>query len=286
MKHIFLAFFMLMANFCIGQTPVMQKTTTVSDTTVSDSTFDENAGNDPEDKKLKDAKPNILGALLSYNFSGNKKGLSNLTPVVNYGWTRTMATSKDERFHYDLSINPYVGGQIDIRDSTSYIPGLMLPGTAGITINNFLRFKMGKGELAWSPVNFGLKLVSNFADSTLTVVQHNLRSGLAFSYDDLFIMGIQYTYAWHNATSESEKTFKTVFNKRATDLQYLMISLQTKISSKEANTPLYFFAEWRGLLNQGPYKTYDNLKILTFGFRAEMNLNFGAPAKAPRRKGI
>ncbi|MFT3932821.1 MAG: hypothetical protein QM726_04320 [Chitinophagaceae bacterium] len=249
---------------------------------------------------------NVIGALLSYNFSGNKKGFSNLTPVIDYGWSKTLVTkSKTTKtkikvvenkqlvekpietttqvFKWDLSINPYAAGQIDVKDSASYLPGLMLPGVGGIKINMFLRFKAGEGQIVWSPINFGYKLISNFADSNTIISQHNLRTGIGYSYSDLFMVGIQYTYGWHNSTSESEKAFKKVFGTDVTDLRYLLISLQTKLSNKYSKTPTYFFAEWRGVLGQSKYKAFDNLKILTVGIRADMNIESIAPARTARR---
>ena len=85
-------------------------------------------------------KKNVLGALLSYNFSGNKKGLSNFTPVIDYGWSKTLIGGSDVK--WTLSINPYAAGQINIDDSASYLPGLMLPGVAGLRINNFIRIHL------------------------------------------------------------------------------------------------------------------------------------------------
>ena len=80
-----------------------------------------------------------FSALLSYNFSGNAKGLEKLTPIVDYGWTTRLI--EKTKFAWDLSINPYVAGQIDITEKDSYMPGLMLPGSAGIKINNYLKVK-------------------------------------------------------------------------------------------------------------------------------------------------
>jgi hypothetical protein len=271
-----------------------QDTTVVKrDTIPGDPGFGNTTGTGEEEATSENKdKKNVIGALLSYNFSGNKKGFSNLTPVIDYGWSKTLYTKKvktgkdqteKETFKWDLSINPYAAGQIDVKDSSSFLPALMLPGVAGIRINSFLRFSAGGGEIVWAPINFGYKLISNFADSNTIIAQHNLRTAIGYTYKDLFTIGLQYTHAWHNSTSESEKMFKKVFSSDVTDLGYLLISLQTKLSNEYSQTPTYFFAEWRGVVNKEKYKAFDNLKILTLGIRANMNIELIAPAKRARR---
>lgn len=218
-----------------------------------------------------------LSALFSYNFSGNKRALSNLTPVVNYGWIKDW--TKENGFTYSLGINPYVGGQINTRDSSSYVPALMLPGIAGLKIDGYITFQKNKDGFKFilSPVNFGYKLVSNFADTSAIIAQHNVRSSLAIAYGPLFMLSAQYTYGWHNSISESEKTFGTLMGKAATDIQYLNITLQTKIADFVAKSPTYLFIEWRGLLNGKSYQTFENQKIISIGFRSDFGFQNSNP---------
>jgi len=188
-----------------------------------------------------------------------------------------------------LSINPYVAGQINVKDSSSFIPALMLPGNAGITINSRFEFPIGIGTIAFAPINFAVKFISNFADSNVVLVQHNLRSAIQYKYSDYFIISVQYTYGWHNSTSQSTNYFKKFFNKNATDIQYLLISLQTKLNSPTAseNTkPTYLFVEWRSLLNIKSWNDLPNQRIFSIGLRKEFSFDYGTPGKGAHKPNL
>lgn len=299
MRYFLCALFFLIlvtSSFCQADTTSKPQKDTIPQET-GDPNFGNDNGQDGGNGTLattgqsdQTEKFNVIEALLSYNFSSNNKGLKNLTPVINYGWmrdffkkTEIVNGEKIDIFKWRFSINPYAAGQIDVKDSGSYIPALMLPGIAGLRINSFLYFKVGKGNLILAPLNFGFKLFSNFSDSSMTIAQHNIRSFLGFTYNDLFQMGVQYTYGWHNSTSESEKIYRQLFSLHATDIQYLTISLETRLSQQSSNKPMYFFAEWRGLLNKSRFSPFDNTKIITFGVRSSMDIENLAPAKRASR---
>lgn len=230
-----------------------------------------------EDDDDDDEAGGLFAALLGYNFSGGNTGLGNFTPAIYYGYSATPITKK--KFNWDISVNPYVAGQISIKDSSAYVPGLMLPGTAGIKIDNFLRFKTGDvTQLALMPACFSYKLITSFGDSVNILAQHNFRSGLAFQYDDLFMIGIQYTMAWHNSTSQSEVAFEKIFDTTVTDVQYLTVSLQTKLPSIKNS---YLFAEWRNMMHNERLRDLPNGKIITLGVRVEMRFEHAGPAAGP-----
>ncbi|MNU14580.1 hypothetical protein D3C71_26930 [compost metagenome] len=219
-----------------------------------------------------------LNALLSFNFSGNNKGLSNLTPIVNYGWIEKWRLK--DRSKIALEIQPYAGGQINMRDSSSYIPGLMLPGVAGIKVDLSYRYDNPDGfSFMVAPVNFGYKLISNFADTTVTVAQHNIRTIGAIQFKDKFTFSIQYTYGWHNSISESSSAFRSIFSKESTDIQYLNLNLQTMLTNITSKMPTYLFIEWRGLLNSDKYNSFQNTRIISLGLRSEMGFKFSSSAK-------
>ncbi|MGJ1225349.1 hypothetical protein ACR78H_07420 [Sphingobacterium siyangense] len=213
-----------------------------------------------------------LSALLSYNFSGSKRNGANFTPVINYGWVKEWdVRSGNSKKKWAMEIQPYVGGQINARDSSSYLPGLMLPGIAGLKIDLSYRYRGEQGfSFLVSPLNFGYKLVSNFADSSLTIAQHNVRSSIAIGYADFFMLSAQYTYGWHNSISESAKNFTNVFGKKASDIQYLNIILQTKLANLGNTVPTYLFIEWRGILNGKDYAQFSNNRIISFGIRSDI----------------
>lgn len=262
--------------------------------------------NDPDDpanglkappKGQEAAKENKLSALVAYNFSGGNSKLTNLTPVINYGWAKEWSIKTKKRDNgkvvagefknqntFTLAINPYVGGQIDTRDSSSYLPGLMLPGVAGIKTDMYWTFKKSDDGFKFiiSPANFAFKLVSNFADSSLTIAQHNFRSSIGFGHGDLFLVTAQYTYGWHNGISESEEGYKKAFGKAATDIQYLNISLQTKLSELFGEAPTFLFAEWRGLLNRKTYADFKNSRIISIGIRTDINFRNATPGSSGR----
>lgn len=223
-----------------------------------------------------------LSTLISYNFSGGNKNLSKLTPVVYYGWNKTKNFA-NKSGNFTFGIQPYVGGQIDTRDSSTYLPALMLPGLAGVKTDAYWTFhKKNKDNdvyLIVSPLNFGYKLVSNFADTSITLAQHNLRSSIAFGYSTLFLLSVQYTYGWHNSISQSEKDFTSVFGRKATDIQYLNITLQTQVGKLDENVPTYLFLEWRGLLNNKSYESFGNNKIISVGIRSDIGFKNSTPAK-------
>ncbi|WP_286844146.1 MULTISPECIES: hypothetical protein [Sphingobacterium] len=231
-------------------------------------------GADEEDQSSFQA----LNALLSFNFSGNNKGLSNLTPIVNYGWIEKWKLR--EKSKIALEIQPYAGGQINMRDSSSYIPGLMLPGVAGIKVDLSYRYENQDGfSFMLAPINFGYKLISNFADTTVTVAQHNLRTIGAIQFKDKFTLSVQYTYGWHNSISESSSAFRSIFGKDATDIQYLNLNLQTKLTNTTSKMPTYLYIEWRGLLNSDKYNSFQNTRIISIGLRTEMGFKFSGSAK-------
>ena len=177
-------------------------------------------------------------------------------------------------------MNPYTAGQIAIEDSTTFLPALMLPGVAGLRINSFLRFHTKKAEVVIAAPNFGFKVLSNFNDTITTIAQHNFRAAVGFRMEQLFMIGVQYTWAWHNLTSESEEAYQKLFKRSATDLSYITITLQTKLTAQDqAKVPTYIFIEWRAVTNTARYDTYDNNKILTVGIRSDLSWERLVPAK-------
>ncbi|PZR35003.1 MAG: hypothetical protein DI538_15840 [Azospira oryzae] len=252
--------------------------------TETDKTKDKDTKNNGGDGKEVDDDDDAeigdkLSALLQYNFSGGNKGLGNLTPVIDYGFSTNLIGGEEENnFHWDLSINPYAAGQINIKDSTAFIPALMLPGAGGVRINHIFRWKVGKRlELGVSPANSAYKLMTSFSDSVTVIAQHNIRTGFAVKLEDLFILGLQHTWGWHNSTSQSEEAFEKTFKRHATDISYFTLTLQTKLP-KQKNS--YFYAEWRALTNASKYENYTNTKIISFGVRIGLSFENANPGAA------
>lgn len=223
-----------------------------------------------------------LSALVSYNFlGGNNSSISNLTPEVFYGWNKKLPIKKSEKASFQLKVGPYVSSQISVKDSSAYLPALMMQGNGGILLNTYLVFG-GKSKFIISPLCFGLKFLSGFTDTTKTLIQHNLRFAAGYQYDDVVALTAQYTIGWHGLTSQAEENYKEVFETTGLmPAKYLNITLQTKISSQKdaPENAWYLFATWRSFLNNKDYNNLPNQKILSLGVRKSLDFTAGTPAK-------
>lgn len=245
---------------------------------VAEFVFDKPGGSAGSEKTGDEDDPTAyITALASANFVGNNKFLANLTPVVHFGATVNLRSSEynsDKYFRWDLDINPYLGAQIDTKDSVSFIPALMLPGRAGLQFNSYLIWGGKKAEFTWLLPGLGLKIIPGLRDSTINIWQHNLRTGIAVRYGESFMLAGQVTYGFHNTTSESSRFFKDVFSKRASDIVYLTLSGQFELAPKEDEETRsnFLFLEWRGLLSKKRFPGFDNVSMITFGFRKNLAL--------------
>jgi hypothetical protein len=233
-------------------------------------------GSNDEDGNEEDSTfQSYIGALASANFVGNNKFLSNLTPVINLGGVLPLV-NYGNWFSWELDVNPYVGGDIDTKDSVSFIPALMLYGKGGLILNNYLHFDMGKVRLTVMPFAFGLKFIPNLKDSNNIVIQHNIRWGLALKYSTDFVLSAQLTHGWHNLTSESAKNFKTIFGNTATNIDYITVIGQFRLKGKSEQINNYIFMEWRSLLSKKRYPAFTNNAVLTLGIRKTLELSGGS----------
>jgi hypothetical protein len=235
---------------------------------------DKKTGNKDNDMPV-DQIQGYIGALTSANFIGNNKFLANLTPIVNLGGiVPLISNGKSSHFSWDLDVNPYIGGGIDSKDSISFIPALMLPGKAGLILNNYLNFDIGKTRITLMPFGFGLKFISNLKDSSKTVIQNNMRFGMSLKYADAFVLSGQYTYGTHLLTSQSRDSFKDIFGDRATDISYVTVTGQFAAKGK-TDAINYIFLEWRALLSKQRYSAFTNNAIITLGVRKTLELGSG-----------
>lgn len=236
---------------------------------------DQNDGQKPPPTPDSNTFETYMGALANANFIGNNKFLSNLTPVINLGGVVNLYTSTNERFSWSLDVNPYIGGEIDTKDSTSFIPALMLYGRGGFVFNNYLNLDYEKVHLSFMPIGFGLKFIPNLKDSGRTIIQHNLRAGIALRYADVFSVSAHLTHGWHNLTSQSKENYKKIFTNTATDITYLTVTLQMALRGTKDEVTNYIYFEWRGLLSKKPYEAFNNNTILTLGLRKTLELGGG-----------
>lgn len=260
-------------------------------------TTDKKQTNNPGTDTAKGSSSKLI-PLLDFNFVGSNNKWSNLTPIVYYGWTIAGTTSykKEGKTHRlfgsSLQIGPYVGTTIAIKDSSSYLPALMLPGNAGVQVNYFMTFgNEKKFSVVVSPLNLGLKVVSGFSDSSISLVQHNIRHAVGIRYGDYFTLSAQYTTGWHDLTSQSEVYYKKIFPNVTQKMQYWNVSLTTRLSDDlfggKSQAPLYLSLNWRSLVNPSKYGNLPNTRFLTVGLITNLDLKSGSnPGLVPKSPGL
>jgi hypothetical protein len=222
-------------------------------------------GNGGEEGEVVD----YVGVMGSANFVGNNKFLSNVTPMVTLGKIAPILSKGI--FTYTIDVNPYLGSQIDTKDSFTFIPALMLPGRGGIIFNNYFTFTGKDMHITFMPLGIGVKVIPDLKDSATVVWQHNLRMGLAFGFNEIFLVGAQYTFGFHNTTSESKRFFRENINNVTSAIRYLTISGQFYIKNSN-DKKNYIFLEWRGLANKHKYPGYDNTALFTLGYHSNLSL--------------
>ncbi len=243
-----------------------------------------------------------LAPLLDFNFTGKKNTWSNLTPAVFYGWSFSKGLTRTKKGKEDkpdkkvklwgntFQVGPYIGSSIKIQDSTSYLPALMLPGNGGLQVNYFMTlFKEEKFSIVICPINFGLKVVSGFADSMPSVVQHSIRHSIAFRFADYFSASVQYTTGWHNSTTFSQENFEKIFKNRNSKVAYWNIGLTTRLSENlfgsetDKKAPMYLTINWRSLAKPSDKFNLPNSRIITLGITTTLDLKSGTnPGESPK----
>jgi hypothetical protein len=222
-----------------------------------------------------------LEGLMSYNFVNNNASITNLTPVVYYSWTKSYNFKGN--FGGTFEVGPYTSSQIDVSKSQTYVPGLMTSGNFGLIINHYFTLKFGDNKFYISPINVGLKILPGFSDSSKTLIQTNIRPSLTYQYSSLFAVTCQFTDAWHNISSDSQKNFEYIFGNQNTNVSYLTVTLQTRVSSSTSVTtktlPTYFVIQWRDFLtNNSAFNSLSNRRFLTFGFKVGLDIKTGTSA--------
>lgn len=242
---------------------------------------------------------NKLSTLLNFNFAGEQNGWTNLIPVVFYGWTKTGKNNfrvKNRSNKKPIGIwknafqmGPYIGTTTALKDSTSFLPSLMLPGNGGLQVNYFMTFFNDSGfNIKFSPVNFGLKVISGYADTTLSVVQHNLRTSVAIEFADYFNASVQFTRGWHNLTTKSGDNFSTIFSSPDTKITYWNVNLTTRLSDDlfgkdQASSPIFLSISWHSLARTSHYGGLPNSKFITIGLLTDLNITSGShPGHVPK----
>jgi hypothetical protein len=250
--------------------------------------------------KKGEGSSSLLAPLLNFNFVGKQNGWSNLTPVVFYGWSitgnvkgkkaksGTGTTEKVRLFGNTFQVGPYIGSTIAIKDSTSYLPAIMLPGNAGLELNYFMTFfNEEKLSLVVCPLNFGLKVVSGFKDSNLSVVQHNIRHSIGINWANSFSLSVQYTKGWHNSTSNSEESYGKIFPEASATARYWNVSINTRLANdlfgNNNKSPLVLTLNWRSMVAPSDFKGLPNSRFITVGLISTVDLKSGTnPGQLPR----
>jgi len=229
---------------------------------------------------------NTLAPLLNFNFAGNKNTWSNVTPAVSYGWSNhfgfTDSFLKKIPVAYEVLLGPYIGSTIAIKDSTSYLPALMLPGNAGIEFNNYFIF--GDSVRFTLAPCIGLKVISGFADTSISLVMHYVRLEASLEYKDKFKLTSQWTWGWTNSTDQSDNNFKKIFPAQPGAIQYLSLNLQTLLTNIGSSSPLYLNLTWNNFQTSS-YNYLPNHRIFTIGLTSHLDLITKAAAAAASAAG-
>ncbi|WP_343668423.1 fibronectin type III domain-containing protein [Chitinophaga sp.] len=230
---------------------------------------------------------------LSINFAGPNTNWGNINPVVNFGinkevlgetgylarWKKSDKTKKIS-MRWLFQFGPYMGSQFPIKDSTGYLPALFLPGS-GIQINNFFTFPAnneGKFSVTFSPLNLGVKVMSGFTDSTVSIIQHSIRSSILLDFWNIAQLTVQYTQGWHNLSTSSEEHFKEIFKTNYTNFSYITATIGAKItnlSDGQNNTPLYFVFRFQSVAGNRFKGELPNRRIVGFGLLANLDFRKG-----------
>jgi hypothetical protein len=242
---------------------------------------------DPEPPKGE--KTSKLQPLMDFNFAGKKNTWSNLTPVIFYGWSVSSSAKfqkkgKTEKVRFwdnTFQVGPYIGSTISAKDSTSFLPTLMLPGNAGIQMNYFMTFgNEKKFSVVFAPLNLGLKVISGYSDSTISLAQHSIRHFIGFRYAEFITVSVQYTKGWHNLTSVSNENFEKLFKTTDDKVSYWNVGLTTRLSEDlfpdGSKTPVYLNVNWRSFVNPTGKFGLPNAKIITVGIATNINLKSGS----------
>jgi len=222
-----------------------------------------------------------LNALLNFNFAGSENKWTNLTPVIFYGWTADAVVKDHPKLMNTFQVGPYIGTTLSIDNESTYMPALMLPGNAGLQANYYLTIGCeDKAKFIFSPINFGLKVISGFKDSDLGIIQHNIRHAVGFEFADFFSMSVQYSQGWHNSTDQSQKNFLEIFQNGYSKIEYWNITMNTRLSKdlvKDGNleTPLVLTISWRAISDRTHYDSFSNYRIFTVGLNTTINLKSG-----------
>ena len=219
-----------------------------------------------------------LSPSLNLNFAGGKSAWANINPVVFYGFS---VSHKGKAIDWDMLMGPYIGSQIPIKDNTSYLPALMLPGS-GIQFNNYFTFGQDL-KITISPINLGLKIISGFTDSSTTILQHSIRTAIAFNYLGKLQISAQLTNGWHNSTTSSQTYFSQVFNTNNSHVEYLIVSFQGLLpslnssstnSTSTASHPMYFVLNWQNFLSKN-LLYLPNSRFFSFGLITNIDFTSG-----------
>jgi hypothetical protein len=204
-----------------------------------------------------------LAGLVNYSFVNGAK-LENFIPEITYGFT--------ERYKkWVFKANPYASSQLSAKDSSSFLPVLMSPGTAGFRFVAGYYLDTNNWKFSLTPLTLNFKAFSSFQDTAITIFQHGFEISAGLQYSNKIALTARIGANWHNLTTNSENNFNTVFGTRATDAYYMNIMLQTQINP-DAEKPLYLVFAYNVFLNPKQLGNLPNSRMLSIGIRKDIHL--------------
>jgi hypothetical protein len=214
-----------------------------------------------------------LSALMGYNFNG-KGDWSNINPEIFLGWTENIIGTDNSKLVWKLRVGPTVSTIKNTKDTLDYFRSVMLPGNGSFSFMTFAIYQPKDFKIILSTAA-GIKALSGFSDSTTAISQINVRMGLGFQFKKLLALSAQYTWGRHDFISQSEQTYKSLFQQDNTNVKYVTITLQSFLPSME----LYFYSTYRQFLTDINIPGLNNKKIVTIGVRKDIDLIASFPPK-------
>lgn len=225
--------------------------------------------------KLENSPKQRLNSLLTFQTDG-PSGVQRLVPeiflgfeieLVEYNKTKTNSNS----FALRLRFGPTVTTSSITADSTQELRALMLPGN--LSFDGVLRLIApagGPGGFDYiATLGFGVKAIATSADSLTSILQHNISLGAAVHLKDHLLMGLNYTWGWHNLTNESESAFSKIYDQDTTKIAYLTVTLASRLPG-DGN---FIYASWSRFRDADKFSQENQDKSLVLGLQKTLGLN-------------
>ena len=219
-----------------------------------------------------------LSPLLGYNFNG-PSSWANLAPEVFLGFDTLMLGHSFSRNNLRFRFGPTISGSNYRVDSNNIYSSLMMPGPAnlsmlvyGTTLSLNQKFKL------IGLAGTGLKVIG-LADTIGAIAQTTFKTGIGLELMKLMMVSMQYTWAWHNITDESEARFEQAYHTAQSPVRYMSFTVE----GFSQPLGMFLFFSWRKLLNDWNFESEipssTGRKFITIGLRKSLDMAREEPGR-------